>query len=170
MSFSDDKNEGSEYISNHQIQCYLQIVEELQNEREASKITKILDYSKFEDEIRQDGTKIARYKDHVLLELDNSYFEIALKKNGYAIQYIPKSRITQHLSEIAFETTPMAFQYIPEEYKTPQMCLRALKSFGNIYYIPVPMWTPEMCDVAVSYSPNLKEYIDECIAKRKKKV
>ena len=154
--------EGGDHLGNHRIESYLDRKEKLYHEIEDSKITTILDYSKFEDELRQDGTIIAYFKDHFLLKLDDFYFEIALKENGFAIEYIPKTRMTQHLCDIAFENQPMAFPYIPEQYKTPQMCLRAVKSYGyHLQYVPFSMWTPEMCEIAVSYDPNLKEYIEK---------
>jgi hypothetical protein len=52
-----------------------------------------------------------------------------------------------------------AMRVIPDEAKTPELCLEAVKIFaGNLIYVPEALVTEEMCGLVADYQPTYLEW------------
>lgn len=52
--------------------------------------------------------------------------------------------------------------YIPDNFKTPEMCLQAVKNYKSVLqYVPEELKTPELCMIAINEDSMSLEYVPE---------
>jgi uncharacterized membrane protein YecN with MAPEG domain len=72
-------------------------------------------------------------------------FEWVVKSNGYAFQYIPTNLITPEMCLIAVSRCGSMLAYVPNKFITLDLCLRAVREDGRaVEYIPEEFITPEI--------------------------
>ena len=118
------------------------------------------------------------------------YLEV-LKKNGYALRWIPFEKITKDLCMVAIENNTYALQWILEELKTYDLCLNlvtingdvlrwvpnehkdnkiyeaAVKSAGYIlWHISFNAITPKICELAVKNDERALQFVPDNLKTR----
>ena len=74
----------------------------------------------------------------------------AMKQNGYAIQHVPDEHRTPEMCLEAVRQNGRLLYSVPVEHRTPEMCLEAVRQDGHaLRYVPDEHRTPEMCLEAV---------------------
>jgi len=77
------------------------------------------------------------------------YLEI-VKKDGYALKYVPKKYRTEELCKIAVNQNGWVLYYVPEKYKTEEICKIAVQQDGYaLESVPDEYITEELCKIAV---------------------
>ena len=109
----------------------------------------------------QEGTRL---RDVPFEERSDEVCRAALEMNPMQISHVPDSLFVSHsFSTFAIELTPYALRKMPEEMKTSEICLDALKRGGGSLLAAVPedLRSREICDIAVSR--GFVESISDCI-------
>ena len=71
-------------------------------------------------------------------------------ENGFAFQYVPEEFKTPELCEIAVTSNGWALKYVPDELITPRLCYVAIKNDGTtLELVPEELRTFELCDKAI---------------------
>jgi len=61
---------------------------------------------------------------------------------------------------IEYSGSSTALKYVPEKFKTAELCMEAVKQDGNaLLYVPKNLWTAELCLEAVKKSDDVLEYM-----------
>jgi hypothetical protein len=69
-----------------------------------------------------------------------------VRQNGYALQYVPENLKTAEMCLAAVKEEAGSLPYVPENLKTAEICLVAVKKDGYaIQYVPPNLMTAEMC-------------------------
>ena len=101
-----------------------------------------------------------------LAETDQEKYNIALKavqENGSALQYVPDNLKTTEMCMIAVKYG-LALEYVPDNLKTTEMCMIAVKQNGYaLQYVPDNLKTTEMFMIAVKNNAGLHHVPDELI-------
>ena len=89
-------------------------------------------------------------------------YELAVRQNGFALDYISKTLRTPKLCEIAVKSNGHALRFIPHEYKTQEICELAVKNNGDaLRFVPNEYKTPELCKLAVKNNKLALHYVPE---------
>ena len=88
----------------------------------------------------------------------------AVQDNGHALQYVPTPLRTKELCEAALhgksQGSRLAFADIPDQLKTPEMCLEAVTKWGyGLAHVPRAYRTAEICLAAVKNQSGALEYV-----------
>jgi hypothetical protein len=67
----------------------------------------------------------------------------AVKNNGLALKFVSPSLITEIFCQTAIQTYPDAVEFIPEQYKTPEMCQPAVVKERSTRVLPESPMTYE---------------------------
>ena len=59
----------------------------------------------------------------------------AVRKDGWALQYVPPNLMTAELCLEAVKQDCFALQVVPSELKTAEVCLEAVLKFGSVFTI-----------------------------------
>lgn len=115
----------------------------------------------FKNEI--DKLDKTNYKNWVWLDEDDlsydQYLE-AVKRNTYALDYIPEKFKTPEMYLEAVKRDGGVLGLVPEELKTPEMCLEAVKREGWVLqFVPKNFRTPEICLAAVKQDGWALRYV-----------
>ena len=87
--------------------------------------------------------------------LDNTFYENLVSKNGLALEFVPSYAQTQKICDMAFRHTPSAFYFVPDQFKTTNMCKSAVLHYGYfIKLVPETLLTQHMCDIAIRNELN----------------
>jgi Domain of unknown function (DUF4116) len=79
-----------------------------------------------------------------------SLLDWALHQNGYALQFVPEEYRTPELCRLAVVQNGLALEFVPEEYRTYEICLLAIKQNGlAIQDVPEDQITPELYHLAL---------------------
>ena len=80
---------------------------------------------------------------------------------------IPLDKINNEICEIAIENDPFLLEYIPDKYKSYDLCKKAFNQcLSTVIYIPDKYKSAEMCNYVCNKDPFLLNYFpDECITK-----
>jgi hypothetical protein len=83
-----------------------------------------------------------------------------LRREGDALCLVDKNRLTPEMLTIAFETSPMAIKYFPEEMITPDIAMNAIsRKCLAIMYVPEALRTAQLCRTALD-SAKIQGYND----------
>jgi hypothetical protein len=86
--------------------------------------------------------------------------ELAVSKEGLALQFVPKELRTERMCLAAVSKDGFALAKVPDEVKTEEMCLMAVSKNGRaLYYVPDEMKTERMCLMAVSKDGTALQYV-----------
>ena len=84
----------------------------------------------------------------------------AVKSYGGALEYVPEELKTPEMCMEAVKSYGGALGYVPEELRTPEMYMEAVKSNGAILWsVPKELRTPEMCMEAVKNNVEALRYV-----------
>ena len=87
---------------------------------------------------------------------------VRINTNGKALKYIPEEFRTMDVCSEAIRKFPEALEYVPETLKTSEMCLAAVqRNCMLLKYIPEDLKTLEICLIAVRESPDTLRYVPE---------
>jgi len=79
------------------------------------------------------------------------------------------SEYKEHLAVV--RQRGIAIKYIPEEFKTEEMCLVAVRKNGfALEYVPEKFKTEKMCLVAVQQDGDVLEFVPEAIVEQIKEL
>lgn len=92
--------------------------------------------------------------------LTEEIFNKLLSEKPYYIKYIPKILITDKIWQNISKNID-AFTFIPDEYKTKDMCEKASKFINKISYIPKEYLTIEMCKNIIKNNIREVQYIPD---------
>jgi hypothetical protein len=88
--------------------------------------------------------------------------EIAVSKDGMAVEYVPRELRTPELYKIAVSKNGGALKYVPEELRTPTLCKIAVSNEGwALGAVPEELRTPTLCKIAVSQNGSALKYVPE---------
>ena len=124
-------------------------------------LTKILRWKNVSEEaLRQNGRLIKFVSDEVL---SDDLCNLAISENSTAINLVPSRFLSKETYENAFMHSPsFSFSVIPDEYKTTEMCVEAVKAFGeNLKYVPNGLKTLTICQMAVLSRGSALKYVPE---------
>ena len=91
---------------------------------------------------------------------------IAVKENGWALEYISEDKKTDKLCEIAVRQNGSILQHVPEDKKTDQLCEIAVRQNGYGYvlnYVPKNKQTYDLCKIAVQQKGWSLKYVPDDI-------
>ena len=87
---------------------------------------------------------------------------IAVKRDGYTLQYVPTKLKTEAVVLAAVERNGYALQYVPNELKTEAICVKAVESESDaLRYVPDELKTEEVCAKAVWRDCYALQYVFE---------
>jgi hypothetical protein len=88
---------------------------------------------------------------------------IAVKQNGYALQYVPDNLKTTEMCMIAIKQYGGALEeMVPDRLKTPEFYLEAVKNNAwTLLDVPDEYKTPEMCLAAVKQDVRLIRHVPD---------
>lgn len=104
---------------------------------------------------------------HLLEERDSHYIKKLM--SGMTLNFVPVAHRTGSVCSVALQKsiTP-SFTYVPDEFKTQELCEKAVDACGNnIDSVPDEFKTQELCERAIAYSPYGLRYIPDAILDRK---
>ena len=82
------------------------------------------------------------------------------------LQYVPDQYKTLNMCSKAVESNPESLEYVPSQYKRREMCLKAVESNPELLqYVPDRHKTVEMCSNAVLKNPELLQYVPNRLKK-----
>ena len=104
---------------------------------------------------------ISKYPSHIG-RVDNPSEELQMEAvrldgNAFFSIHVPKS---QAVCLAAVEQNPRILLKMKEKYKTPEVCMAAVKKDGFVLHC-IKNQTPEMCKVAVAQNPNFAKYVKD---------
>lgn len=87
--------------------------------------------------------------------------DIAVKKNSYDFEFVPKHFITQQMCETACSLDyGTALEYVPLPMRTAKVCELAIsRDIANIKFVPLALRTIDFCAGAVLSDQQLSKYI-----------
>jgi Domain of unknown function (DUF4116) len=86
----------------------------------------------------------------------------SIPQNGDALEYVPEEYKTYELCLLAVQQNGRALYYVPEEYKTPELCSSAIKQDGQaLYNVPENKRTPDLYLLAVQQNGMTLEFVQE---------
>jgi predicted esterase YcpF (UPF0227 family) len=105
-------------------------------------------------------------------------FEIclaAVHNDGIALEYVPDSLKTKELCDTAIHgknvASYLAFPNIPNQLKTPEMCLEIVKKWGNgLAHVPEQLITLEMCVIACQDNSWCLKYVPKNLVNEVKNI
>ena len=81
---------------------------------------------------------------------------------AYPLVYVPDKFKTQEMCIKAVKEDPWQLHYVPDQYKTQEMCNEAVcKEPYMLYYVPDQYKAQEICDAAVHRKLWLLEYVTD---------
>jgi hypothetical protein len=83
---------------------------------------------------------------------------------GFAYNYIPENLWTAELclEALKLQALGLDFSKVPENAKTAEVCLEAVSQSGHrLEYVPEKLKTPELCLEAVKNTANALEFVPE---------
>jgi hypothetical protein len=89
--------------------------------------------------------------------VENKTYELcleAVKRNHYALLFIPDQLITYELCLISVEKAASCIQYVPERFQTNEICLKVIKD-NPLYICHIKNITDEMWKTAIAIDPKL---------------
>ena len=87
---------------------------------------------------------------------------LMVKKDGWALQYVPEKLIDREICLIAIKKNGWALQYVPKELIDREMCLEAVKNDGwALYYVPEELKDKEICYEAVKNTGDALRFVPE---------
>lgn len=89
---------------------------------------------------------------------------VAVSGDGMMLRFVPEHLIDEELCRIADEQDclKMCMKYIPEKFKTPELCEKAVRWIGYMLkYVPEHLKTKELCEIAVKRDGSLLKYVPE---------
>ena len=61
----------------------------------------------------------------------------AVERNGWSLEFVPEEHKTPELCLLSVQQYGLTLQYVPEEHRTPNLCLVAVKQYGwALEYVP----------------------------------
>jgi hypothetical protein len=90
----------------------------------------------------------------------------AVKQNGYALEYVPDEFKTAEMYlEAVKQDSRYTLQYVPDELKTAELCLIAVKEDGMaLESVPSKLKTAELCLEAVKRNDAALQFVPKKIA------
>lgn len=71
------------------------------------------------------------------IHLPYTLYEKAVNQTGLALEFVPRTRIDNNLCEISLRNSVESFKFVPNKFKTPDICLQVVKSNGMlVQYVP----------------------------------
>lgn len=86
--------------------------------------------------------------------------EAAVRKNGYALKYVPKRLITKELIALSARLHPESLRYAPSEFVSRDLCLELVeRNPMSLRYVPMP--DKKLVDSALQANPRVVLEIPE---------
>jgi hypothetical protein len=105
--------------------------------------------------VKQTGYALRFINDMPETELNHVYLE-AVKRNGWALEYVPSKNRTNEICLAAVKQSGGALEYVDDQ--TDEICLEAVKKSGDMLEY-VKNQTDEICLAAVENDPDAFEYV-----------
>ena len=128
-----------------------------------------------EDSFFYDGFKLFN-KDSKFTEEDKKELFNILNYDYWQIYHLPGKFITYEICLMAVSRNYLPninkvvdvgigsvdFEFVPEKFKTAELCLAAIRSGGSLEYVPEELKTEELCRIAVEKRRDLNlKYVPE---------
>ena len=88
-----------------------------------------------------------------------------VKDWGENLKWVPEEYKTKELCEVAVKSIGHALAYVPKELKSPELCELAIKGVlgqgGNLKFVPYELQTQELCELAVKDKGYALEHVPE---------
>jgi hypothetical protein len=109
-------------------------------------------------------------KDVVINNMSNENYinlvEIAVQKNGNALQHVPQELRKYDICLKAVSSDGCALQYVPQELRKYDICLKAVSSDGRaLQYVPQELMKYDICFKAVSSDGLSLQYVPQELMK-----
>ena len=90
-------------------------------------------------------------------------YEKAVEADPQYLRYVPDKFKTQEMCNRAVENNPYwCFEYVPDKFKTQEMCLKAVNEWSYyLIYVSDKFKTQEMCLKAVDQCPGCLGYVPD---------
>ena len=86
----------------------------------------------------------------------------AVKRDGYAMQYVPDELKTEAVVLAAVESDGYALRYVPDELKTEAVCFKAVERDGYaLQHVPAKLKTEAVVLKAVERNGGALQYVFE---------
>lgn len=119
---------------------------------------RIIDRSFYFDMISHDALFL-EYVPYYMQDADMA--DVAVTKNGLSLKHVIAPLRTKELYDKALAQNIGAFDYVPDKFKTQEMCSLALSRYDALKYIPDNFKTEQMCMNAVIRDGWSLEYVPE---------
>ena len=86
----------------------------------------------------------------------------AVKQNGWSLEFVPKKLCNREICLAAVKQNGWSLEYIPRKLRTIEICLAAVKNdFWTLQYVPMELRSRELCLIAVKQDSRAIEFVSE---------
>ncbi len=108
------------------------------------------------------AAKMAEEKSISALKQDAEFWRIAIEINSYLLFFVPDEYKTKELCTLAVIRNGAALMYVPPQIKDYELCRKAVNNnYHALKYVDDELKTKEMCEAAVKSCGSVLEYVPQ---------